>query len=95
MDPHASEAAAAVQGMAEIYGRHFSPSRVVLRDGRPVDTWSAGDWVSFTDQDGNTRAGHIIEVLDDSGYGIYHVAAHRIGGGRDHYSVDGFSIHVF
>ena len=96
MDAHAREFFAAVDGMKEIYGRRrYSPSKPVLRDGRIVDTWSAGDWVSFTDDDGHQRSGYVLECLDDSGYGIYHVAAHRVGGGRDHCSVDGFNIRGF
>ena len=96
MDAHAREAAGAIAGMLETYGPKFSPSKPVIRDGRVVDTWSAGDYVSFTTDDGQRRQGYVIEVLDDARYGTYHVKSHRVGGGEpDHFSVDGFQIAVF
>lgn len=95
MDAHAREYAGAVAGMQETYGPKFSPSKPVLRQGNVVDTWSAGDYVSFRTDDGQHRQGYVIECLDDSGYGIYHVKSHRPGGGVDHFSVDGFQISVF
>lgn len=97
MDAHAREYAGAVAGMAETYGGvRFSRSKPVLRHGNVVDTWSAGDYVSFRTDDGQHRQGYVVEVLEDSGYGIYHVKSHRVGGGEpDHFSVDGFQISVF
>lgn len=90
------EAAGAVAGMQETYGtRRFSPPRPVVRDGRVVDTWAVGDYVAFTTDAGEHRQGYVVECLDESGFGIYHVKSHRLGGGVDHVSVDGFQIHVF
>jgi hypothetical protein len=96
MDAHRSEYLAAIDALSELDPpRKFSPSKPVLRHGRIVDTWSAGDWISFTDDQGNRRAGFVIECLDDDGYGVYHVRSHRVGGGQDDMSVDGFAIHIF
>ena len=96
MDPHSREGDAAVAGMIETYGGpRFSPSKPVLRGDRVVDTWAPGDYVAFTTDDGRSRQGYVIECLDDSGYGIYHVRSHRPGGGVDHFSVDGFQIAIF
>ena len=96
MDAHAREYAGAVAGMAETYGPRFSRSKPVLRHGNVVDTWATGDYVSFRTDDGEHRQGYVVEVLEDSGYGIYHVKSHRVGGGEpDHFSVDGFQISVF
>ena len=95
MDAHSREYAGAVAGFQELRGRRFSPPRARLRDGRVVDTWAAGDYVAFTTDDGERYQGYIIECLDDSGYGIYHVKAHLPGGGTEHFSVDGFQIAVF
>lgn len=90
------EYAGAVAGWQETNGgRRFSPSKPVLRHGNVVDTWAAGDYIAFRTDDGQHRQGYVIEVLDDSGYGIYHVKSHRAGGGVDHFSVDGFQIAVF
>lgn len=96
MDAHAREASGAVAGMTETYGtRRFSPPRPVIRDGRVVDTWAVGDYVAFTMDGGEHRQGYVVECVDESGYGIYHIKSHRVGGGVDHLSVDGFQIHVF
>ena len=95
MDAHAREYAGAVAGMQELTGRRYSPSKPVLRDGRVVDTWAAGDYVPFVTDDGQHLSGYVIECLDDSGYGIYHVKAHLPGGGTEHFSVDGFQIAIF
>ena len=96
MDSHSREYAGAVAGMAETYGPRFSSPRPVMRGGRVVDTWAAGDYVSFTTDEGDVRQGYIIEVVDDSAFGIYHIKSHRVGGGEpDHFSVDGFQIHVW
>jgi hypothetical protein len=52
--------------------------------------------VSFRTDDGEHRQGYVIECLDDSRYGTYHIKSHRVGGGDpDHFSVDGFQIAVF
>ena len=95
MDAHSREYAGAVAGMQELHGKRYAQPKAVLRDGRLVDTWAAGDYVAFTTDDGDHRQGYVIECLDDSGYGIYHVKSHRVGGGVDHFSVDGFQIAIF
>ena len=96
MDAHGREGNAAVAAMIDTYGGpRFSPPRPVIRQGHVVDTWAAGDYVAFVTDDGQHRQGYVIECLDDSGYGIYHVKSHRPGGGVDHFSVDGFQIAVF
>lgn len=96
MDAHYPEYLAATAALAELSPpRRFALSKPRLRGGRIVDTWSAGDWISFSDDDGHTRCGFVVECLDDDGYGIYHVRAHRIGGGQDDVAVDGFQIHIF
>lgn len=96
MDAHFREGNAAVAAMQETYGGiRFSPPKPVIRDGRVVDTWAVGDYVSFTTDDREHRRGYIVEVIDDTGYGIYHIKSHRVGGGQDDLSVDGFQIHVF
>lgn len=95
MDAHEREGDAAVAGMIETYGPRFSPPRPKLRGDRVVDTWAAGDYVAFRTDDGQHRQGYVLECLDDSGYGVYHVRSHRPGGGVDHFSVDGFQIAVF
>jgi len=95
MDAHSREGDAAVAGMIETYGRRFSSPRPVMRGGRVVDTWAVGDYVSFTTDDGDFRQGYICDVIDDSGFGNYHIKSHRVGGGQDDLSVDGFQIHVF
>ena len=96
MDAHFREGNAAVAAMRETYGPRFSPPKPVIRDGRVVDTWVAGDYVSFTTDDGDHRQGYVVEVLDDTRFGTYHVKSHRVGGGEpDHFSVDGFQISVF
>jgi hypothetical protein len=95
MDAHAREYAGAVAGWQETYGPRFTPPKPVIRQGNVVDTWAAGDYVAFRTDDGQSRQGYVVECLDDSGYGIYHVKSHKPGGGVDHFSVDGFQIAVF
>lgn len=95
MDTGEREYAGAVAGFQETHGRRFSPSKPVLRDGRVVDTWAAGDYIAFTTDDGRRLSGYVVECLDDSGYGTYHVKAHLPGGGTQHVSVDGFQVHLF
>lgn len=95
MDAHEREYAGAVAGFQETSGRRFSPPKPVLRNGYVVDTWAEGDYIGFRTDDGEHRQGYVVECLDDSGYGIYHVKSHRVGGGVDHFSVDGFQIKVF
>ena len=96
MDAGEREYAGAVAGMQEVYGPRFSKSKQVLRDGRVVDTWAAGDYVAFRTDDGEHRQGYVVECLEEIGYGTYHIKSHRVGGGDpDHFSVDGFQIAVF
>jgi hypothetical protein len=95
MDAGDREYAGAVAGMQEVYGPRYSRSKPVLRDGRVVDTWAAGDYIAFTTREGQRLSGYVIECLTDSGYGEYHVKAHLPGGGTEHFSVDGFKIAVF
>lgn len=96
MDAGSREAAGAVAGWNETNGhKRFASPRPVMRAGHVVDTWADGDYIAFTTDEGERRQGYIIECLDDSGYGIYHVRSHRVGGGVDHFSVDGFQIHVW
>ena len=78
-DPHASEYAAAVAGMAD-----HTPSPVArLVDGRIVETYAVGDPIRFL-RDGETLAGTVVEVLTDD---TYHVRRYVPDVGYDHYAV--------
>jgi hypothetical protein len=94
MDAGDREYAGAVAGMQEVYGKRMSQSRGVLRNGRVVPTWSAGDYITWTDDQGEIRQGYVIEVLCEDRDGTYHVKEHKRGGGTEHWSVDGHQIRV-
>ena len=89
MDAHAREGDAAVAGMQETYGVRFSQSRGRIRNGRVVSTWATGDYIRWIDDDGGRHQGYVIEVLSEDRDGIYHVKEHRVGGGQEHWSVNG------
>lgn len=88
------EASGAVAGMQETYGVRFSQSRGRIRDGRVVPTWCTGDYITWTDDQGDSHQGYIIEVLSETRDGTYHVKEHKPGGGTEHWSVDGHQIAV-
>lgn len=79
-DAHSAEYAVAVAGMADHYGRSFTPSKTILRDGRLVDTYAVGDFVGFRDEFGNERCGYVIEAHEDDRYLI---RCHVTGGGQE------------
>lgn len=92
MDAHEREYAGAVAGMQETYGPRFSQSRGRLRNGRVVSTWAVGDYIRWRDDEGREHQGYVLEVLIEHGEGTYHVKEHRVGGGQEHWSVDGGQI---
>ena len=94
MDAHAREYAGAVAGFQETHGPRFSQSRGRIRDGRVVATWAVGDYITWTDDQGETRQGYVIDVLCEDRDGTYHVKEHKRGGGTEHWSVDGHQIRV-
>lgn len=92
-DPHAPEYAAAISGMADLYGsppRYPQPDGGYLPDGRLVSRWAVGDLVRWHDADG-THEGLVIEVLD-ADRNTYHVVERVPGTGRIHYELDGDAI---
>ena len=89
------EAAGAVAGMQETYGPRFSQSRGRIKDGRVISTRAVGDYIRWRDDEGLEHQGYVIEVLSESGPWTYYVKGHRIGGGQDHWSVDGDQIIEF
>lgn len=93
MDAHANEYAAAIEGMKD-HTPHQGRTQMV--DGRLVTTWAVGDWVTFRDDEGETRLGTIIEVLiEDAEFSQYHIAAHIPGKGRQHFAVHNRDILIF
>jgi hypothetical protein len=92
MDAGEREYAGAVAGMTEVYGKRFSQSRGRLRDGRVVSTWAVGDYIRWHDKQGLEHQGYVLEVLSEKGDGTYHVKGHRIGGGQEHFAVEGKQI---
>ncbi len=92
MNPHEREGDAAVAGMIETYGPRFSQSRGRLRNGRVVSTWAVGDYIRWRADDGTEHQGYVIEVLTEDRDSTYHVKEHRVGGGQQHWSVDGGQI---
>ena len=74
--PGDAEARAAVIGMTETYG--VAQSRGARWIGRQlIPIYAVGDWVSFTDQQGETRAGRVVEV-DDLGLALVHCSDGRL-----------------
>lgn len=92
MDAHEREGNAAVAGMQETYGVRFSQSRGRIRNGQVISTWATGDYIRWRDDEGAEHQGYVIEVLTEDGPWTYHVKGHRIGGGQQHWSVDGDQI---
>jgi hypothetical protein len=70
MDSHEREYAAAVIGMADIYGSPAQPIGTRCVAGRVVNLYAVGDAVMFTGIDGTARMGRIEEAANDDLYVI-------------------------
>ena len=85
MDAHAREAAAAAAGMEDTYGRkQISPGRTVIHRGQLRQVWDDGDFVLFSDQDGELWHGTVMQHQDHE---VYVIRAHVPGGGTRTFAV--------
>jgi len=77
MDSHTREYAAAVIGMADIYGSPAQPIGTRCVAGRVVNLYAVGDAVMFDATDGTPRMGRIQEAANDDLYIIRSDDGHR------------------
>jgi hypothetical protein len=68
MDPHVTEYAGAIAGMADTYGSPAQPIATHWRAGRYVNVFALGSTVRLDATDGTTRIGRVEEVGNDDLY---------------------------